>query len=111
MAGLFPGEVQRGHAGRVEQHLGLVATRLAPGRDRLGITHLGLLGAGAVAVRSLGFVHAALRRLEPLTGRPDGGRGQRQGQPGQRALVRDHADELAHHAQAAGAGNGALGDR
>ena len=40
----LPGQVERADAGGVEEHLGVVPAGLAPGRDRLGVAQLSLLG-------------------------------------------------------------------
>ena len=94
---------ERRRGAHVPPHLGVVPAGVAPGGERGRVPELG------------GLVAAGQHRLLG-GGKLAGGRAQRRRrhlhqQVADRTAVPDGADELAHHAQAAGAGHAALGRR
>ncbi len=98
--GLLEGQAERLAAARLPQHLGLPAAGVAPVGERLRV---GDLGAVLVARERV------LGRGERLGAGAHGRRRDGGEQPAHGRLVAHAADELAHHAQAAGADDGALG--
>ena len=98
--GAVVGDAEAGDGAHVPRHLELVAAGVGVLRERVGVLHLGLLVVG-VHQRQLVPVHLG-------GGRPDPRRGHREQQVGHRGrLTQTDADHLAHHAEAAGAGDGA----
>ena len=89
-----------GHRADVPQRLGVVAADVAPVGERLGVAHLDPL----VVV----LHHRQLGRVERLGGGPDRLRRNGKQQVAHRGLVAHLADELAHHAEPAGPGDGAV---
>ena len=88
---------QRGRGAHVPDDLGVVAVGVAPVRQRGGVAHL---GRGVVVLH-----HGQLGGLQGPPGRLEAGRGEVDEQVAHGGVVADRADELPHHAQAAGAGD------
>lgn len=93
-------DAERGHADLVPDGLQLVAARVSPVDDRLGVPHLG----GLVVV----LQHGVLRLLDRLAGRREGRGGGGEEEVADRGFVTDLAHELAHDAHAARTAHHAL---
>jgi hypothetical protein len=91
------GDAERRDGHGVPGDLDVVAARVAPLGQGVGVGHLGCL--------VVGLHEGELGGLDGLPGGADGGRREVEQEPLHRGVVAHRADELAHHAESADAGD------